>query len=99
MGDPIVAVAAKTRAQARDAAAAVKVEYEPLPVMLTPAEALAPGAYQIHKHAPNNILITQPVIKGDAEKAFKEAKLVIEAEFSTQINHQAPMEPEVSSLF
>ena len=55
LGDPIVAVAARTRDQARAAAAAVKVEYEPLPVMMTPEEALAPGAYQIHSHAPNNI--------------------------------------------
>ena len=45
LGDPIVAVAAETRDQARAAAAAVKVEYEPLPVMMTPEEALAPGAY------------------------------------------------------
>ena len=43
LGDPIVAVAAQTRDQARAAAAAVRVEYGPLPVMMTPAEALAPG--------------------------------------------------------
>ena len=64
LGDPIVAVAAKTRNQARAAAAAVKVEYEPLPVMMTPLEAMAPGAYQIHNFAPNNIYVSQPLIKG-----------------------------------
>ena len=53
MGDMIVAVAAETREQARAAAAAVKVTYEPLPVMMTADEALAPGAYQIHDHSPN----------------------------------------------
>ena len=40
-GDPIVTVAAETRDQARAAAAAIKVVYEPLPVMMTPEEALA----------------------------------------------------------
>ena len=100
LGDPIVAVAAKTRSQARAAAAAVKVEYEPLPVMMTPLEAMAPGAYQIHNFAPNNIAASQPVIKGDAEAALKNAKAVVEAEFVTQTNHQAPLEPEVTtSLF
>ena len=99
LGDPIVAVAAKTRSQARAAAAKVKVEYEPLPVMMTPEEAMAPGAYQIHAFAPNNVAGTQPVIKGDAEKALNEAKAVIEAEFSTQTNHQAPLEPEVSVAY
>ncbi len=99
LGDPIVAVAAETREQARAAAAAVRVEYEPLPVMLTPEEALAPGAFQIHGHAPGNICASQPVIKGDAEKALKEATAVVEAEFSTQINHQAPLEPEASVAY
>ncbi len=99
LGDPIVAIAAKTRDQARAASAAVKVLYDPLPVMMTPEEALAPGAYQIHNHAMNNILGSQPLIKGDAEKALKEAKAVVEAEFTTQTNHQAPLEPEVSVAY
>jgi aldehyde oxidoreductase len=99
LGDPIVAVAAKTRNQARAAAAAVKVEYEQLPVMMTPLEAMAPGAYQIHNFAPNNIAASQPVIKGDAENALKNAKAVVEAEFITQTNHQAPLEPEVTVAY
>ena len=99
LGDPIAAVAAKTRDQARAAAAAVKVEYELLPVMMTPEEALAPGACQIHPHAPNNLVGSQPIIKGDAEKALKAAKAVVEADFVTQTNHQAPLEPEVSVAY
>ena len=42
---------------------------------------------------------TQPIIKGDAETALKEAKTVYEGEFATQTNHQAPLEPEVSSAY
>lgn len=98
LGDPIAAVAAETRDQARAAAAAVKVEYEPLPVMMTPEEALAPGAYQIHKHSPN-LCYSQPLVKGDADKAFKEAAVIVEAEFSTQMVHQAPMEPEAAVAY
>jgi aldehyde oxidoreductase len=93
LGDPIVAVAAETRDQARAAAAAVKVEYEPLPVMMTPEEALAPDAIQIHRDSPN-LCYSQPLVKGDAEKALAGSAAVVEAEFSTQMNHQAPMEPE-----
>ena len=98
-GNPIVAVVAETREQARAAAAAVKVEYEPLPVQMTVEESLSPDAYPIHEHAPDNICATQPIIKGDADKAFAEAYAVVEAEFSTQTNHQAPLEPEVSSAY
>ncbi len=93
LGDPIIGVAAETRAQARAAAAAVKVEYELLPVMMTPQEALAPGAYQLHSHSPN-LCYSQPLIKGDAEKAFAKAAVVVEHNFETQMNHQAPLEPE-----
>jgi aldehyde oxidoreductase len=93
LGDPIIAVAAETRDQARAAAAAVRVEYEHLPVMMTPEEALAPGAIQIHSHSPN-LCYSQPLVKGDAEKALAGSAAVVEAEFSTQMNHQAPLEPE-----
>jgi aldehyde oxidoreductase len=99
LGDPIIAVAAETREQARVAAAAVKVEYDLLPVQMTPAESLAPGAYVIHAHAPDNICCSQPIIKGDAEAALKEAAVVYEGEYATQTNHQAPLEPEVSSAY
>ncbi len=92
-GDPVAIVAAKTREQARAAAAAVKVTYEKLPVMKTPEEALAPGAVQIHPHSPN-LCWQQPQIKGDASKAFKSAAYMVSGDFSTQMNHQAPLEPE-----
>jgi aldehyde oxidoreductase len=92
-GDPVAIVAAKTRAQARAAAAAIKVTYEKLPVMKTPEEALAPGAVQIHPHSPN-LCFQQPQIKGDAARAFKTASYVVEGDFSTQMNHQAALEPE-----
>ena len=62
--------------------------------MMTPEESLAEGAYQIHKHSPN-LCYTQPQIKGDAARALKGSKAVVEADFSTQMNHQAPLEPEV----
>ena len=96
-GDPVAIVAAETREQARAAAAAVKVTYEKLPVMKTPEEALAPGAVQIHPHSPN-LCFQQPQIKGDAAKALKEAAFVIEGDFSTQMNHQAALEPEACCL-
>ncbi len=92
-GDPVAIVAAETREQARAAAAAVKVTYEKLPVMKIPAEALASGAVQIHPHSPN-LCFQQPQIKGDAAKVLKETKVVVEGNFSTQMNHQAALEPE-----
>ena len=44
MGDPVVAVLADTAAQAADAAEAVVVDYEPLPAVVDPEDALEPDA-------------------------------------------------------
>ena len=93
LGDPIAIVAARTKAQAQAAAWAVKVTYDPLPVMMTPDEALAESAVQIHDEWPN-LCYQQPQVKGDAQKALAESATVVEATFSTQMNHQAPLEPE-----
>ena len=98
LGDPVAAVVACTQEQALAAAAAVRVEYEPLPVLSSPQAAAAPGAYQIHSAWPN-LCFQQPLIKGDAEQAMAAAAAVVEARFKTQINHQAPLEPEASVAY
>jgi aldehyde oxidoreductase len=93
IGDPVAAILAETREQAVAAAQAVRVDYEPLSVMMTPNEALAEGALQIHSDRPN-LCYTQPQIRGDAEAALARSAAVVEADFSTQIVHQAALEPE-----
>ena len=98
IGDPVAVVAAETREQALAAAAAVVVDYDPLPVVASPQEAMAEGAPQIHAEW-SNVCLTQPQIKGDAAKAFAAAAEVVEAHFVTQCNHQAALEPEVSLAF
>jgi len=98
LGDPIAIVAAQTKNQAVAAAEAVKVTYEPLPVLKNPREAMADGAIQIHQEWPN-LCFAQPQIKGDAEKAIAASAVVVEANFTTQINHQAPLEPEATVAY
>jgi aldehyde oxidoreductase len=98
LGDAVALVAAQTREQALAAAEAVKVEYELLPVLTSPAAALEPDAIQIHEGR-SNLVFSQPLIKGDAEAGFKQATTTIEARFKTQSNHQAPLEPEVSVAY
>lgn len=93
IGDPVAVVAAETREQAVAAARAVKVEYLPLPALVSPEEALAEGAIQLHDDRPN-LCYSQPQIRGDAGKALAEAAAVIETCLTTQINHQAPLETE-----
>jgi aldehyde oxidoreductase len=98
IGDPILAVAADTRAQAEAALAAVKVELEPLPVLDSPTTSLAAGAAQLHDDFAN-LCYNQPQVKGDAGAALQGSAAVIEAKFKTQINHQAPLEPEATIAY
>ena len=98
LGDAIVVVAAETKDQALAAAEAVRVEYELLPVLGSPSAALAAGAPRVHEDTPN-LCYTQPIIKGDAAAAFAASAAEVTARFTTQIVHQAPMEPEVSLAY
>lgn len=98
LGDAVVVVVAKTKKQAAAAAEVVEVEYKLLPVIASPEEAISEGAPQIHNDW-KNLCFSQPINKGDAEGAFNDAAVIVENSFSTQINHQAPMEPENSIAY
>jgi len=98
IGDPILAVGAETKEQAEAALKLVKVDLTPLPVIGSWEEALAAGAVQVHDEFPN-LCYEQPQVKGDAQAALKDSASVIQARFKTQINHQAPLEPEASAAY
>jgi len=100
LGSPIAAVVATTRDEARAAAAAVRVEYEVLPRVATAAEALAEGAPNVNPDPDfSNIVYESELIKGDAEKAFSSSAHIIEEKFSTQLVHQACLEPETAVAY
>jgi carbon-monoxide dehydrogenase large subunit len=57
VGEPVALIVAETAAQAQDAAEAVAIEYEDLPAVTMAAEAMAPGAPQLHPGAPGNLVL------------------------------------------
>ena len=91
-GEPIAFVVAETRSQARRAAKKVRADYEPLPVLHDPDEALADGAPELHDGG--NTAETVRFTRGDPERAFAEADLVVEGEYHTQPVEHAYLEPE-----
>ena len=98
LGDAVAAVVAQTREQAAAAAQAVKVEYQPLPAVSNPTEAMAPGAPQVHD-GKDNVCYQINQVKGDAEAAFAQAAFVVEGDYSTPTIHQAALEPEASLAY
>src|SRR6185437_14911249 len=61
IGDPVAAVIADTRAQAKDAAELINVDYKPLPAAVSAEDALKPGAPRVHDQAVNNRLVANPM--------------------------------------
>ena len=55
-GEAVAAVAAVDRYTAEDAAELIDVEYEPLPVLTDPFEAMKPGAPKVHDTLPTNLV-------------------------------------------
>jgi xanthine dehydrogenase molybdenum-binding subunit len=103
MGEAVVAVAAETEELAEKAARSVKVEYEPLPVLINPIEAMKPGAEPLYDtvlygekeiKVENNIACKRSVIEGDVDKAFAESDVFVEGTFKTNKIYHAQMEPK-----
>lgn len=97
VGDPVAVVVAETRAQARDAAEAIAVEYDVLPAAATMEQALAAGAPQIHDAAPGNLCYDWHI--GDRavlDAAFAKAHKIVS--FETTNNRLVPnaMEPRAA---
>lgn len=93
VGDEVAVVAADTLDIAQEAAALIKVDYEELPAVFNPEDAMKPGAPIIHEQFGTNIANVMNVKHGDIEKAMNEAAIVVEGEFSSGRVHHAYIEP------
>ena len=109
VGEPVVAVAADTEEIAEQAVELIKVEYEELPPVFDPREAIKPDAPLVHeklseyKHAPfifpkagTNIANHFKLRKGDVERGFKEADVIVENEFYQPQVQNVQMETHTS---
>ncbi len=76
--DSAAAVAVTSEEIAADAAGLIEVDYEDLPTVFDPFEAMQEGAPVIHDDRPNNVAFTKHMEYGDVEKAFETAHHVSE---------------------
>jgi CO/xanthine dehydrogenase Mo-binding subunit len=99
-GQPIAAVAAESEAAAMAALEAIEIRYEERPALFDIRQALDADAPQIHQwgnvyphYGPYN---HRRVRKGDIERAFEEADVIVEGVYRPQAVEQMPMETQVS---
>ena len=97
-GDEIAAVIAENELAAEKALEKIKVEYEEFPFYLSPEEALAEGAVEIHDGSKNLIASTKAVV-GDLKKGLEEADHIIEGEYKTQIVQHCHMENQIAYAY
>ena len=99
VGEAVAAVAADNPLLAKRALAAIKVDYELLPAVYDPDEAMRPGAPVLHDYAPDNVTKHIPIRVGDVEQGFAESDLVVEESYSTQAIEHAYLEPEAGLAY
>ena len=93
MGDEVAAVCAIDPEIAEEALDLIKVDYEELPAVFDPLEAIKEGAPLVHDDVSNNISATIRKEFGDVERAFKESDHIFEDTFYSQAVNHAPLEP------
>jgi carbon-monoxide dehydrogenase large subunit len=95
VGEPVALVVAESAEAAADALEQIVVDYEPLPVVVSAKDAIAPGAPALHEEAPDNLALA--FAYGDeaaTDAAFAKAAHVVRVEIEAQRIAGNPMEPK-----
>ena len=115
VGDIIAAVAAEEKDIAEEALELIEVDYEPLPAIFDPAEAMKPGAPilhgesarsetrldrdQFHFEKNSNVLSVYHASQGDVALGFREADEIFEDVYSSQKIQHAHIEPHAALAY
>lgn len=111
VGDQVALVVAETERAAARARALIQVEYEFLPILTDPFEALEPGAPQLHPYRARsefhpelndmegNRICHHQIRKGDMEVGWAEADVIIKGEYYTPPQEHAYLQPEAGLAY
>ena len=90
-GEAIAAVAAETSYQAWDAVQAIKVQFDVLPALSDELKSLQAGAPLVHDGG-NRVRPPDRYHRGDVEKGFADADVVLEQSYRTECEIHTPLE-------
>jgi len=96
IGDEVAAVCAIDPEIAEEALECIRVDYEELPAVFDPLEAMKEGAPLIHDDVPGNVSASMSKEFGDVERGFQESDLIFEDSFYSQPVNHAPLEPHAA---
>jgi CO/xanthine dehydrogenase Mo-binding subunit len=98
-GDRVALVVATTPEIAAAGAALVAATYEDLPNVTSALDALLPDAPLVHPECGSNVLLHQVIRKGDVERAFADADVVLEETFTTSWQEHAYLQPDAAIAY
>ncbi len=93
-GDKVALIVAESEKQAEIAGKLIHVEYEDLPIVSTIEEAMKPDATLVHPDHGSNVCVNYRIRKGDVDKAFAAADVIVEDEYRTPVQEHAYLQPE-----
>jgi len=105
IGEKVAAIAAESEDSAEQALDLIEVEYEDLPSVSDPLEAMKPSAPLLHPDLrsysgllheikePSNVFVHLEWKKGDIEQGFRQSDVIVENTFRTSMAHQCYIEP------
>ncbi len=93
VGEPVVGIVARSRYQAEDALERVAIDYEPLPVVIDPEQAVGSQAPLLHQEAGTNVLVAREFKRGDVDAALQSAPVRVRARFRMHRKTTVAMEP------
>ena len=94
LGDAMAAVAAESWEAAEEALRLIQIDYEPLPAVFDPREAMQPDAPRVHGES--NIAAHVHIHDGDIAQGWKDSDVIFEEEISTQMVEHAHIEPHAA---
>jgi len=97
VGDEVAGIVADDQETAREALDLIEVDYEPLPAVLDPLEAVRPGAPLARLETSSNICHRGTIDRGDVERGFASAAIVLEQTYTIPYQHQAYLEPHTAT--
>jgi CO/xanthine dehydrogenase Mo-binding subunit len=99
IGEKVALVVAETEKQAARARDLIEVEYEDLPVVSDPRQAMQLGAPQLHPNKENNALVHYRIRKGDVDEAFQRADVIVEGTYHAPFQEHAFLQPEAGLAY
>jgi CO/xanthine dehydrogenase Mo-binding subunit len=99
IGDQVAIVVAETESIASEAVELIQIEFEDLPILSDPLQAMEDMENLLHPDVGSNVFYQPRIRKGDVESGFEQADVIVEEEYRTPPQEHAYLQPEAGVAY